>query len=172
MAKKVTRKVYSIYQNENLVGAKVPKAEIRRKIAKRKFIYSYFLYEAAKEWLNGRYDHVSVELNGMDLFAVSDKGVTCEIEVKLADYDLYKEKSRDSKIFKHTSYSEGDVFCPTFFYFLVPDNLKVKATKFCEGNFPKYGIITYSKKRRNKLLVIRESEKLTDKMFDGNLLVR
>lgn len=162
---KKIRKSQSMLDNPYLVGPKVDLSDRPKKIVLKK---SFHVFQAGKEWLGKKYEHVHEEFNFMDIFAFNVEGECCELEVKMADYDFYKERTRDAKVFKHTSYKADDIFCPNYFYFLVPRSTVKKALRTVEAYFPRYGVIEYCDNAG--LIIHKESEKLTDRIYRGELL--
>lgn len=154
----------SIYLNPAFIGPVIDLSNNPRKVVIKK---SYYLFQAGKEWLSKHYSEVQEELNFMDLFGFNLDSESCEIEVKMADYDLYKEKAKECKVFKHKSYAQNDMFCPTYFYFLVPTNLVKKCVKFCETYFPNYGVMEFVD---NTITIHKAAERLTERTFQGELL--
>lgn len=125
------------------------------------------LFVKGTEWLKERYENVHEEINHMDLFAHTDNSDCCEIEIKMADYDLYKEKGKESKIFKHSNYKDNTTFCPNHFYFLVPSNLVKKCIKFCNTYFPNYGVLEFD---GTEIIVQVKAKRLSRKIFKGEFL--
>ena len=157
------RGIQSIYHNKAFWGGVVELENTVKKPVNRSIV----LFRAGRKFLEEKYETVHEEINFMDLFAHSKSGECCEIEIKMADYDLYKERTKESKSFKHSEYKNQKTFCPNEFYFLVPTNLVKKCIKFCEDSFPSYGVLEFYS---DNVILHKKSERLTDKKFNGEFL--
>ena len=160
-----------MYDNPNFVKPFVPVGNILPKSEKK---LVNFLFEEGKRFLNSKYAIVEEELNHMDLFGFNMLSDSCEIEIKVADYDLYKEATKPVKKMKHKIYATHretqDGFCPNYFYYLVPENLVVKAVKFVNKHYPDYGVLAYNPLLIKELRIVKESNRLTNHPFTGELL--
>ena len=109
----------------------------------------------------------------MDMFGYDMGGDCCEIEIKAAYYDFCKEITKESKVNKHKAYKinskTGKGFCPTRFYFIVPEQKKELVLKRMEIHFPKYGLITWNQLTK-QYQIVKKSERLTEKKFNGTVL--
>lgn len=130
------------------------------------------MFKTAKQMLEKEFEFVEEEFSHMDVFGYTPNGDCCEIEVKVADYDFYKEFTKPNKKAKHSSYrwnSKNQVgFCPNRFYFFVLDNLRDKALKRMKRSRLKYGLITFNPYTK-KVDIVKKSERLTEMKFCGEL---
>lgn len=129
------------------------------------------LYQIGRELLKKEFAFVKTEFNHMDLFGFNFGGDSCEIEVKVADYDFYKEFNKFEKQCKHSAYKNIPEVCPTRFYFLVLHNMAEKALRKIEAELPKYGLITWCP-YEDQVRILKKSERLSEVPFQGDLLAR
>lgn len=97
----------------------------------------------AKSWLEETYENVHFEYQHKDVFGFDKDGDSTEIEIKVADYDFYKEFRRKSKVRKHIHYVQG-IDAPTYFYFYVLSNFTERAIKGIDEFKLPYGLIEYN----------------------------
>lgn len=136
---------------------------------------SFYMFKHGRALLNREFENVVEEFHYMDLFGFNLNGESCEIEVKVADYDFHKEFTKKSKVEKHSKYlhcvahkEKSPYWCPTRFYFMVLQNLTTRAlTKIDNKGLP-YGLIEYNS-LSGEITIIRKSKKLTHKKFLGEL---
>ena len=132
----------------------------------------YYMFQEARVMLAREFSEIRQEFNHMDVFGYNQNGDCCEIEVKVADYDFYKEWGKAGKVHKHKSYRQAAKhrrgFCPNRFYFMVMTNLEERAIKKLDATKSPYGLITYNS-LTHEINIVRKSEKLTDKPFDGEI---
>ena len=132
------------------------------------------MFEHGKALLRKEFDHVFEEFEHMDLVGFNEGGDSCEIEIKVADYDFYKEFKKESKLAKHGMYlcefgrKDGFYFCPTRYYFMVLSNFTVRALKYLNQKMLPYGLIEYNS-LKDRVLIIKKSERLTEQKWDGLL---
>lgn len=130
------------------------------------------MFRIGRELLKSEFQEVHEEFNAMDIFGFTPHGDSCEIEVKVADYDFHKEFKKESKVKKHAgymfAYATGKGFVPTRFYFFVLSNLTKRALAKIEAKQLPYGLIEYNSSS-GEYRIVKKSEKLTSKPFLGEL---
>lgn len=112
----------------------------------------------AKSWMQNDHRHVEIEYDRKDVFGWNDKGKSTEVEIKVADYDFYKEFQRKSKVKKHLHYVQG-INAPTFFYFFVLSNFTQRALKCIDDLELPYGLLEYNTLKK-KITIIRIARRL------------
>lgn len=136
----------------------------RKTVADRMYVHAIAI-------LQNEFSFVKEEFHHKDVFGYNPGGASCEIEIKVNDYDFYKEFNSPKKKFKHKHYSEQSNICPTRFYFFVPRNLMVRALRKMENNpwYNKYGLIIYDY-FMDAYKIVKKSEVLSDSPFIGEIL--
>lgn len=131
------------------------------------------MYLAGAELLHKEFETVLREDNFMDLFAFNNNGDSCEIEVKVNDYDFYKEFTKPCKRSKHLAYKYHARmpygFCPTRYYFMVPWTLEHRAITRIRKELSHYGLITYHQSTC-KVKIIRKAKRMHEKPYIGEKL--
>ena len=129
------------------------------------------MFRHAINMLASEFENVEQEFHHKDVFGYTPNGSSCEIEVKVNDYDFYKEFNKPCKKFKHEHYSKNPNICPTRFYFMVPRNLMPKAIKKINENpwYNKYGLIVYDY-FMDSYKIVKKSEILSNQPFIGEVL--
>lgn len=130
-----------------------------------------YMFEIGKELLSKEFSCVEEEISGMDLFGYNVYGPCCEIEIKVSDYDIYKEFRKPTKKEKFKAYMKakktGDGFCPTRFYYFVPEKYHALIQRLIIRHRRNYaGIILYNHFKKSHSIV-KKSEIVTDKPFVG-----
>lgn len=109
----------------------------------------------------------------MDAFGYNIDGECTEVEIKVADYDFYKEFSKECKVAKHKSYQLSSNlnkgFCPTHFYFMVLHTFEKRALRKMDAEKCPYGLITYNHST-GQLRLARQCPQLTTMAFTGIVL--
>jgi len=127
--------------------------------------------------LNQEFSVVEQNFRLMDLFGYNPNGHSCEIEIKVNDYDFYKEFSKPSKKKKHQMYEKNKDrkfgFCPRRFYFFVPYTMEKRALKWMKQFewYKNYGLLTYNHFSR-EVRVAKKSNILNRFPFRGIVPVR
>ncbi len=131
------------------------------------------MYLAGMELMRKEFETVLKEYSLMDLFAFNMGGDTCEIEIKVNDYDFYKEFTKYCKKYKHLAYKyhakRPHGFCPTRYYFMVPYNLRLKAIIRIKKELPHYGLIVF---HDGKPIIVRKAKRMHKKPYTGETLKR
>lgn len=104
----------------------------------------------------------------MDVFGWTEGGDSCEIEIKVADYDFHKEFTKPIKKAKHRYYrsANSDKFVPTRFYYFVLSNLTDRALKRIKRHRLPYGLIEFNS-LTGEVKIVRKSERLTRDQNDN-----
>ena len=133
------------------------------------------MVNAVKQVMSNDYPVVREEFYNLDVFGYNEEtGQTIEVEIKLADYDFYKEFNKPTKRFKHRAYrrafEKGQGFCPTRFYFCVPYPMKDRALRVMRRRKRGYyGLLAFCQLQQ-KLVVVKRCEPLHDREWDGRVL--
>ena len=123
------------------------------------------MLQIADGMLLSEFSNVAKESQYRDVYGFNPGGESCEIEIKVACYDLYKEFSKDSKVRKHARYmiahkEKRTKEVPTRFYFFVlGDSLARRALALVDKHNLPYGVIKY-KPGKDKTYIMRKSQKL------------
>ncbi len=131
-------------------------------------------YSLATQLLKDEFNIVIQEFNLMDVFGYDANKDCCEIEIKCSDYDFHKEFTKPCKLAKHAAYQRSaallEGFCPTRFYFMVPESFRLRAMNRINKTlwYKHYGLIVYSR-FWNVCKIVKKSERLTEIPFDGTL---
>lgn len=143
---------------------------MKESINTRKHI-SQKMIEHARDLLLKEFENVEVEFHHKDVFGFTANGASCEIEIKVNDYDFNKEFTKPSKKFKHDNYKTSPEICPTRFYFMVPRNLLSTARNRIERTswYQNYGLIIYDD-FMDAYKIIKKSEILSTEPFTGEIL--
>ncbi len=130
------------------------------------------MYKHAEAMLLREFDVVEKEFQHKDVFGFTPNGSSCEIEIKVSDYDFYKEFGAPRKKFKHKAYKNNPEICPTRFYFFVPSNLVEKALRRMKRSkwYNRYGLISYHV-ATDQIVIVKKSEILSDSPFLGEILI-
>lgn len=129
------------------------------------------MYKKARQLLLEEFKHCRTEFQYKDAFGFDPNGDSCEIEIKLNDYDFFKEFTKPSKKDKHEAYLNRPDLCPTRFYFMVPRIIWDRALARINDTpiMNRYGLIVYDP-FMDSVKIVKKSEKLSDFPFRGQML--